>query len=79
MLAYKEITQEKLEGLRVVLEKHGFTVNGNSGEIRKMGADVEFQYDPDTETLTIDIKKAPWMISKGRFTQMIDGDIEAHL
>lgn len=79
MLTYKQVTQEKLAGLRTVLERHGFTVSGNSGEIRKMGADVVFRYDPDLEVLTLDVRKAPWMISKGRFTQMIDGDIEAHL
>lgn len=79
MLTYKQVTQKRLDGLRAVLEKHGFTVRGDSGSIRKMGADVDFHYDPIAEVLTLDIRKAPWMISKDRFTKMIDGDIEAHL
>lgn len=63
-LTYSDVTEAEIETLKTSMAEHGFVFNGNQGEIRRFGADVTASYQPDSRTLTVEVKHAPLFMSE---------------
>lgn len=79
MLTYTQVTPEQFANLQASLTSRGVKAMGNAGEIIKFGAAANYCYSPATETLTVDVQRAPWMVSLLSFTQTIDSQIKSAL
>lgn len=58
---------DRFARLEVTVTAKGLEMKGNSGEVKKFGADVEYDYVPDTQTLTFVVKHGPHLKDFDKF------------
>ncbi len=59
---YQTISTEHFSNLEKLAQKNGLSIVSTSGQTKKDGVEVEWDYDFEAETLTIKVKQSPfWM------------------
>ena len=59
---YQTISTEHFANLEKLAQKNGLSIVSTSGQTKKDGVEVEWDYDFEAETLTIKVKQSPfWM------------------
>lgn len=64
-LIYTGIGAEQFKALEALAQKHGLSIVGTSGQTKKDGYEVSWDYETSTETLTIKILQSPFFIPHG--------------
>ena len=68
---------DRFARLEVTMGTHGLQMKGNNGEVRKLGADVEYGYDPATQVLTLIVKHGPHLKNFDAFCAELKAWVEA--
>ena len=56
------VSSEQFARLSVKAQAAGIGLNGNSGTTSKFGVEVEWNYSPETQELTIECLNAPFFV-----------------
>jgi hypothetical protein len=68
---------DRFARLEVTMGTHGLQMKGNSGEVKKLGADVDYAYDSATQVLTLTVKHGPHLKNFDAFCAELKAWVEA--
>ncbi|MDX5348027.1 MAG: hypothetical protein LPJ89_03255 [Hymenobacteraceae bacterium] len=65
---YTNITPEVFENLKHTLAQNGLELEGNSGQVSKLGVTADYNYNPQAHTLDIQNVKTGFMAKAAGFS-----------
>ncbi len=71
------ISQTRFEAIEAKAQQmSGSTASGDSGEAKRLGFDIKWTYNPQTETLVIQCVSKPFFIGEDEVTSQINNLVE---
>jgi len=67
---------DRFARLEQTLASHGLKATGNTGEIKKFGADVQYDYSPTTQVLALEILHGPHLHNFDDFCKQLTTWVE---
>jgi hypothetical protein len=71
------IAPDRFARLEVTVTGKGLEMKGNSGEVKKFGADVDYDYMPETQTLMFLVKHGPHLENFDKFCAELESWVVA--
>ncbi len=71
------LTEAQYETVRAAIAQKGLELTGTQGEVKKLGADVQYEYN--APALTITVVKAPWLHNIDNFAEQLDAYIRGYI
>lgn len=68
---------DRFARLEVTMGTHGLQMKGNSGEVKKFGADVTYAYDAAAGTLILNVSHGPHLENFDKFCADLKSWVEA--
>jgi hypothetical protein len=78
-LTFRGITRGVFRQLKKTAARHGIPVCSHSGEATKDGISIQWNYDPDTESLEVACIRAPFWIDMAQVNRKLCEEIESTL